>query len=182
MTINTNIIYLIGRSGTGKYTIAKEIAKAGYRIADNQLINNPIFELLDYDGFGTIPESTWNAIGKIREAVLDFISDDTDNNYVLTNELLEDAGDHNCYAQVKQAALKKGALFLPVKLHISREENARRIANPARAIRYKSLALDDNSTRSLINISDPNLLELDVTSLSAQDAATLILEFTRRLL
>ena len=39
----TNIIYLIGKSGSGKYTIAKELAKHGYIICDNQLINYPVF-------------------------------------------------------------------------------------------------------------------------------------------
>ena len=44
-----NIIYLIGYAGTGKYTIAKELEKSGYVICDNQLINNPINALLNYD-------------------------------------------------------------------------------------------------------------------------------------
>lgn len=56
MALNTTVIYLIGLSGTGKYTIAKELAKSGYRIADNQLMNNPIFELLSYDDFRSIPD------------------------------------------------------------------------------------------------------------------------------
>lgn len=111
--------------------------------------------------------------------MLDFISEDKDNNYVLTNELLEDASDRNCYAQVKQASHQSGSLFVPVKLHISREENAKRIVNPDRKDRYKSLALDENSTKPLINIEDPNLLELDVTSLSAVEAANIIMEFAK---
>ena len=41
----TVILYLIGTSGTGKYTIATEIAKNNYRICDNQLINHSIFAL-----------------------------------------------------------------------------------------------------------------------------------------
>ncbi|MEY4463771.1 MAG: hypothetical protein RLZZ81_742 [Pseudomonadota bacterium] len=47
----TTIIYLIGKPGTGKYTIAKELVESVYIICDNQLINNPIFALLGYDGF-----------------------------------------------------------------------------------------------------------------------------------
>ncbi|HJD60261.1 MAG TPA: hypothetical protein LFW20_06440 [Rickettsia endosymbiont of Omalisus fontisbellaquei] len=52
----TTIIYLIGKPGTGKYTIAKELSKSGYVICDNQLINKPIFALLVllYD-FNVIP-------------------------------------------------------------------------------------------------------------------------------
>lgn len=36
-------LYLIGFAGTGKYTIAKELAKVGYKLVDNHLINNSIF-------------------------------------------------------------------------------------------------------------------------------------------
>lgn len=38
-------LYLIGFAGTGKYTIAKELVKFGYKVIDNHLINNPIFSL-----------------------------------------------------------------------------------------------------------------------------------------
>ena len=42
----TKIIYIIGKPGTGKYTIAQEFAKLGFVICDNQLVNNPVFTLL----------------------------------------------------------------------------------------------------------------------------------------
>ena len=51
----TFIIYLIGKPGVGKYTIAKELETYEYIICDNQLINNSIFSLLQYDGFKEIP-------------------------------------------------------------------------------------------------------------------------------
>ena len=70
----TIILYLIGTPGTGNYTIAKEIAKSGYVICDNHLINNPIFELLGYDGLKNIPEFAWDAIGKIRNCIFDFLT------------------------------------------------------------------------------------------------------------
>jgi len=57
MTQPTTIIYLTGKPGVGKYTIAKELAaKYGFIVCDNQLINNPIFELLQYDGYAKIPD------------------------------------------------------------------------------------------------------------------------------
>ena len=50
MNNKTTIIYLTGKPGIGKYTIAKELAKShGFIVCDNQLINNLIFELLQYD-------------------------------------------------------------------------------------------------------------------------------------
>ncbi len=36
---NSYIIYLIGKPGTGKYTIAKELEQFGFIICDNQLMS-----------------------------------------------------------------------------------------------------------------------------------------------
>lgn len=134
----TTIIYLIGKPGTGKYTIAKELSKSGYIICDNQLINNPIFALLEYDGFKEIPEFAWKYIRKIRDNIFEFISCEHSNNYVLTNVLGEIERDHKLFKQVENMALQRDSLFVPVKLLISKEENKIRVANPERALRYKS--------------------------------------------
>lgn len=41
----TAIIYLSGKPGVGKYTIAKALAnKYGFIVCDNQLINTPVFQ------------------------------------------------------------------------------------------------------------------------------------------
>ncbi len=86
------IIYLTGKPGVGKYTIAKELAaKHGFIVCDNQLINNPIFELLAYDRYTTIPDFAWEAIGNIRKCVLTFLAKEIHKSYVLKNNLYEDA-------------------------------------------------------------------------------------------
>lgn len=179
---NSYIIYLIGKPGTGKYTIAKEFEQFGFIICDNQLINNPIFTLLNYDGFSKIPETGWDAIGQIRTAVFDFIATEQKHNYVLTNCLYEDEGDRKCYSQVKSMAFKRGSLFIPIKLLISEEEHLRRIAEPSRRTRWKSMDPQDVcETKPLITIEHPHLLELDVSQLSATDAAETILKHIKRL-
>ena len=61
----TQIVYLIGKPGVGKYTIAKELRKSGFIVCDNQLVNSPIFTLLNYDGYTKIPEK--DAAEKILE-------------------------------------------------------------------------------------------------------------------
>lgn len=177
----TNLIYLIGRSGTGKYTIAKELSKQGYVIVDNQLINNPIFSLLKTEALNsslTVPLEAWNAIGKIRDIVFEFMAQEKSNNYILTNELFEtDEGDHRLFNQVKDMATKRGSIFLPVKLLISKQENAKRISSPGRAELYKSTKIDEKDiNKELIKISHPNLLEIDVSDLSAQEVAKVITE------
>ena len=170
------ILYLIGKPGVGKYTIACELAKHGFVVCDNQLANNPIFQLLNCNGFSKIPEFAWNAIKKIRDAIFDFISIEPNNNYVLTNVLNEDEGDRLLYAQVKQLAYDRKSIFVPVKLHILEDEHIKRIKNPVRRERYKSI--DPNDTcdqKELLNISDVNLLEIDVSYLSSEEAVEKIL-------
>jgi len=177
MADKTSIIYLIGMPGVGKYTIAKELAKHGYVVCDNQLVNNPIFALLNYDGFKKIPNSAWDAIGAIRDTVFDFISNETENNYVFTNVLEENEGDRALFRQVEQLAAKRNSLFIPVKFSISEEEHIKRMQQPSRLLRFKTINLEDvNSKEGLIKCTHPNLLELDVTNLSPQDVAHNILE------
>lgn len=178
----TKIIYLIGKPGTGKYTIAQELAKAGFIICDNQLINNPIFTLLNYDGFAKIPSLAWDAIGRIRNVILDFLSLRSEGNYVLTNCLYEDEGDRKCYASVETMALKRGSLFMPVKLLIVEEEHLKRITEVSRRERWKSIdPAEVYSKEELIQVRHPNLLELEVTSLSPSEVAERILVHIKEL-
>lgn len=103
MKQNTTVIYLTGKPGSGKYTIAKELAKKhGFIVCDNQLINNPIFELLQYDGYAKIPEFAWDAIARIRGDVFDFLANHTKSSYVLTNCLADTQEDRYLYQQVHQ--------------------------------------------------------------------------------
>jgi DUF438 domain-containing protein len=178
----TVVIYLIGRPGTGKYTISQELSKSEFIICDNQLINNPIFTLLNYNGFAKIPEFAWVAIEKIRKIILNFLSEKHDGNYILTNALAEKRYDHKIYNQVKRMAKKRGSLFVPIKLAISQEENVKRITEPSRRLRWKSIDPQDAHSRgSLIMIKHSNLLELDVNDLSAVEAAQKILDHIRNI-
>jgi len=178
---NSNIIYLIAYPGTGKYTIAKELEKYGYIICDNQLVNNPVFALVGYKGNSEvkISEEAWNAISKIRNGVFDFIIESPkDKNYVFTNVLLNDQGDHKLYEQVLNISVKRFSNFFPVKFHVSESEHAQRITHISRKDRYKSVDLADMERhKPLLEIKHPNLLEIDVTRISTKDVALKIMEF-----
>lgn len=176
--MKTGIIYLIGRAGTGKYTIAQEISKSGYIICDNQLINNPIFTLINYDGTQStpLPKFVWDSIYTVRQGVFKFLRAEKTSSYVMTNVLYEDSGDRSLFYQMEEVAEARGGFFAPIKLLISEEENKKRIQNPNRQLRLKSINAIHTTENELINISHPNLLELDVTNLSAADAAQRILE------
>jgi hypothetical protein len=170
-------IYLIGRAGAGKYTIAKELKKFDYKIIDNHLVNNPIFSLLNHGE--KISNIAWDAIEKIRDAILGFISKDKASNYVMTNELLESEYDHNIFNKVKAAAAKRNSIFIPIKLHITYEENTRRIKNPERAKRYKTLKIKPlNELQKLIQIEHENLIEIDISTLQADIVALRIIDTT----
>lgn len=172
-------IYLIGFAGVGKFTIAKELSKNGYKIIDNHLINNPILSLLELDGITPIKESAWTAIREIRSVILDFISHDRKSNFIFTNELLEENHDHAIYNQIKKTTEERGSLFIPVKLIITREdEHKKRIQNPQRRERLKECHWPiERLEKGLIDISHQNLMTLDVTDLSPMQAAEQIIIF-----
>lgn len=178
MKPETAIIYLTGKPGVGKYTVAKALsASHGFIICDNQLINNPIFELLDYDGYATIPDSAWETIGHIRTEILGFLSRLHENSYVLTNCLAEIEEDRAIYHEVEQMAEARGSLFVPVCLTVHKDEHAKRITRPERRERWKSIDLkhtEDNGP--LLSITHPNTIHLDVTDLRAEEAARKIME------
>lgn len=173
MKQKSTIIYLTGKPGVGKYTIAKELARNyGFVICDNQLINNPIFELLQYDGYAKIPDFAWDSIANIREEIFNFLTKVSENNYVLTNCLFEDEGDRKLYESVKAMAEKRGSLFIPVQIEITKEEHLKRLTREERRERWKSIDPQHvEANWQLISISHPNLLKLDVSKLTAESAA-----------
>lgn len=172
----TVIVYLTGKPGVGKYTIAKALSSHGFIICDNQLVNNPIFELLQYDGYTKIPDFAWDAIARIRDSVFEFLVTYKQNNYVLTNNLYEDEGDKRLYNQVKQMAHLRRSLFVPVRLLITVEEHLKRVTKKERLLRWKSIDPEDVYDQTpLLTIIHPNLLELNVSYLSAENAAEKIL-------
>lgn len=137
------------------------------------MINNPIFTLVGYDGYIEIPQFAEEIIDKIRENIFEFIKWDKNKNYVLTNYL---GKNDLLYKKVENMAFERGLIFVPVKLSILQAEHIKRVQNTDRLTRYKSTDVKyTKSEHSLIDISHPNLLELDVTDLTARTAAKEIL-------
>jgi adenylate kinase family enzyme len=65
------IVFLMGFSGSGKRTIAQEIAKYPYfKLFDNMVINSPVINFLDMKALNyRVPEAAWQQINKIRDQV-----------------------------------------------------------------------------------------------------------------
>lgn len=183
MKLNNVFIHLVGFGGVGKYTIAKELATAtGARIVDNHLINNPIFSVIDLKNGGTLHENVWEQTNKIREAVFYAVAYLAlpDENFIVTNAVNNrDAIDRTIFNYAFDAAQKRNALYIPVRLHCDLDEHVRRITNPCRAERLKptnpSRAYSAHAEDELISVDHANVLDLDVTHLSPQESTARIL-------
>jgi hypothetical protein len=87
--MKNTIFYLIGYPGTGKYTIAKEIAAlTGAVLVDNHLINNLVFSVVGAEGKAPLPAGVWPKIESIRRIVLDTIGLLGPSTYIYNIKLL----------------------------------------------------------------------------------------------
>jgi len=179
----TVVIYIIGLAGTGKYTIAKKISNRGYKLVDNHLINNPIFSLLGKDGARRASEGATKKITRIRNIVLEFSVEDSKANYIFTNQLLNNGFHQDIYSKILETAHKRNSIFVPVVLTISSSERARRIVQPERAARFKITdANEAYRSKKILNVSHQNLMQLDVTHLSADQAADQIMKHVQKVM
>ena len=187
--IKNSIIYLIGFAGTGKLTIAKEIAlKTNIRIVDNHLINDPILSVIQADGKTPLPREVWDKIGVIRDVVFDTITNISPSNYsfIFTNELIEgNETDLNIYNKVETIAAKRGSKYLPVRLICEAEELGNRVVSEERKVNFKMIdknaSLQQSLKSTVLNPKHPNTFTLDVTNLSAKESADVILTELNRL-
>src|SRR3954454_9951106 len=99
------VVYLVGFAGTGKLTIATELAKMiDAKIVDNHWINNPIFGLIDSDGVSPLPPGVWDQTARVRKAVLETIATISrpDMNFIFTHEgLAGEPADEKIYSDIR---------------------------------------------------------------------------------
>ena len=182
--MNGAIIYLIGFSGCGKRTIAKEIQKRiDCIVVDNHLINNVIFSLIDPDGKSKLPAAVWNNVHRVRSAAFDTIRDlgKPGRIFVLTNVLMEgDEEDRLWFEEVVQLARDRDAHFLPVRLTITPEELARRVVSEGRAEQFKETdpiaAIAKAKRWEVLRSRDHAMLEVDVSAMTADGVAAIVID------
>lgn len=181
-------VYLIGFPGVGKYTIAKALSQvAPFRVVDNHYINNPIFGVIEVDGFTPLPDRVWKNAARVREAVFDTIVNVAPKhlNYVLTNHLGADEGDAGLYEFIEKSFVKRGSLFVPVVLTCELGEHKKRITADSRKLRLKEInpeAPERYNERGALQITHPNKLVLDVTHDTPVQSVEHILDHVKRLL
>jgi len=181
--VNGAFIYLIGFAGCGKLTIAQAIrARCDCILVDNHLINNVIFSLIDPDGKTKLPDKVWEQVRRVRSAALDTIRDlaKPGRIFIFTNELLEsEERDRQIFQEIADLARHRGALFLPARLTIAPVELSRRVVSPGRAEQFKEIdpqaALTKAWEREVFRPHGFDYIELDVTTITAEEAAERIL-------
>lgn len=187
MLIENTFIYLIGFAGTGKLTIAKEIQKQLPAIlVDNHLILNVIFSLIDPDGITPLPPKVWENATKVRNIVLDTVRDlsKPNRNFIFTNQLVENcAEDQQLYDEIAILARDRGAKLLPVRLLISTDELCTRVVSADRVAKMKSIdpiSARELSTKHVLLKPAGGYFDLEITSLSAEQSAKIIIDEVRR--
>lgn len=184
MAIKNTVVYILGFVGVGKYTIAKELEKqAGFRVIDNHAFNNLIFPLFRIDGTTKIPDKAWDTLIDIRKPFFDAFKTirNKDFNFVFTNALSEcDDVDKKLYSDFEKDMEEADATFVPVRLIIDKEENRKRITSPDREKKMKQNSDQDidaiHANHEVLKPSHQNTLEIDVTDISAENAAKRIIE------
>jgi len=191
MDLYNTIIYLIGIPAVGKYTTAKEIGRiTGAKVVDNQLINNPVFTVIGYDGTDAFPfpQDAWKQIGKIQRAVLTVIRDccPPEASFVFTNVLDARApDDKTCFRRIERLARSRQAGFFPVWLTCNEEVLHQRKATAERRARLKDIDLKNIrwwvNEFEVLRAEHTNGLTLDTSFSEPEQTARRILEHVQRI-
>lgn len=174
------VIHLLGYPGVGKYSIAKEFAKlAGFRILDNQLINNPVFTVVGADGVTPLDSRVWGYCERIRQIVLEAVSElaEPDANFVLTNFPTSD--DDIALSKTIAIFESRGSGYYPVYLTCDLDTHKQRVVSEDRVHRMKEIDPNgpekNRNNKPLYYLDYPNRLEFDISSGTPHSAALEIL-------
>jgi len=180
--LQNTAVYLIGFAGTGKYTIAKELAKLDdFKLVHNHLVNDVIFDVVQ-EFEKDAPEEIWEQIAKVRNIMLETIEKHADKelNYIFTNELTNKrSSDRELFRKIENIFNLRNSDFYPVKLIIDKEEHKKRLESKERKLSHKisdGKYADSLSNVELLEVKNKNLIEINVSNLSAENAAKEIMK------
>lgn len=147
--MNNTILYLIGNTAAARLAVAQEVAAlTGAKVVDSQDIYAPIFGLLESQKPSDVPDGAWDQVDAVRAAILKTIEALSPKswNFVFTHAGIDIPADIGVYRTVRDMAARRGARFLPVTLKAEK---------PQRLLRF----------------DEADALTVEVTAVSAQDAA-----------
>ena len=167
------IVHINSYPGVGKLTIGRALADLiGGKLLDNHSVFNVAFALTEFKS-----PAFYDTVRAVREIAYRRILDlPSEVPVVLTNWYSQGSawGEENWDRAIALAKERKCALNV-VTLACLPEENARRIQAPERSAKRKpqdeEMVNDNRSGRPLLDRGGDRLLSLDVTELSASEAA-----------
>lgn len=178
------IVLLMGFSGVGKLTTAKELAKhPNFKLADNHTWINPVFGLINQDGLTPVPKAAWEKVGKICDVVFETMHELSPKNFsfVLTQEMIEgDEYPKIFYQRVCKLVEHRKSIFLPVRLECNEEEIVKRVKNAERRKHCKTIDSDRSAqlTRhsEVFHTNHPNEITINNTDKSPVQVVNTIIE------
>lgn len=177
----SSLIHINSYPGVGKLTIARVVAsELGAKLLDNHSIYNVAFALTDFKS-----DEFYNAVRDVRSTAYRIVATlPPDVPIILTNAHAQDSNWGNeCWNEAIDLSRKTGRQHVVILLDCTRDENARRIQSVDRDAMRKprdpTMFRQGDVDRALIDRGADRLLRLDVTNMSANDAAASILEWLR---
>jgi hypothetical protein len=173
----TLVLHINGWPGCGKLTIARLVAaRLDARLLDNHTLLNPAEAL-----FGRDDPLHRSLRYKLREIVLAHAAQlAPDVPIVFTDALADDPGDAALFEEYRALARKRSARLVSAILDCGLDENLQRLTQAGRAEQHKlvrpAVLRDLRDRYVLLRPDGVETIELDVTRLSAEDAAFALLE------
>ena len=175
------IIHLNGWPGSGKLTVAREVArKLEARLLDNHTLHDVAARLCDRH-----THEYWELYYQVRDVAYRRVRAlPAREVVVMTNALtIESDREREAWAAVKSLATSRGVPLVAVTLHCSLEENVRRIAAESR--RHRKMTdpaplIEWRSTLTLLTDGSVPSLTVDNTNRSPDEVADQIVAFVRQ--
>lgn len=178
-----SLIHINSYPGVGKLTIGRKVAsELQAKLLDNHSIYNVAFALTEFKS-----NAFYDAVREVRSTAYRLVMGlSPDVPVILTNAHAEDSNWGNeCWDKAIELAQKTGRQHVVILLDCARDENRKRIQSvdrdamrkPRDPMMFRQGKLD----RKLIDRGADKLLRLEVTDMSAKDAAASIVAWLRNL-
>jgi hypothetical protein len=158
-------------------------AMTGAVLIDNHLINDPVLRAYGADGVAPLPDWIWELTDQIAAVTKVAVRRAPATvSHIFTNYISRDEGTR--LQPMRELAAERGAQYLPVWLTCPPAELARRVDLPDRH-RERVKMRDPAALLKLVaekGLADPppDALVLDTSTVSAQEAAHRIVDWSQR--
>ena len=170
------IVHINGWPGTGKHTVGRIVARLlAARFVHNHVLHDVAIACAGYDH-----PDRWPLYDEVREAAYrTLLKRPAWETFVMTNALCTNSPlERAAWNHVVDLAAARGSSLVPVVLEASSAENERRVMSFDRQGRKLTDPADLRRMRATDTIQRPlvpELLTLDTTGMTAEDAASAVL-------